>query len=835
MTKLYINSGPMEGASPELKGEVTFIGRASDNDLQIKDRSVSRKHIKIIGKNNRFFIEDLGSENGTWINGKPIKPGYEFEVEEGFPIAIGDTLISLGKKCSEDNSQRKYSISISGEVSGSKKDLSYKERRITNQRELELIYELSSVLMQSLDTREICEKIMDSLFSRFKRIDAGAIILVDDNTGELKEVITMSRDKRKSNKGIYSQTIVNRVIRNGRAVMMSDTSQEDEENLSDSIVEYKIKSIMCVPLISKSKTRGVIYVHSAKEPYGFRKDDLFLLTGLSYPAAVTLENALLYSKRMQAEEALQKARDELEKRVEERTDELTRTNALLRKSEEKYRNLFDNISDFIFTHDLEGRFLTVNRVAAKTLGYTPEDLIGRPISDFMLPEYRQTFYEEYLAQIKQEGSLDGVLKYLARDSSQHYIEYRNVLVDQEGKEPYVSGIGRNVTDRILNRREVRKLEQQLQHAQKMEAIGTLAGGIAHDFNNLLMGILGNTSLMTLDMGEDHSQYERLKTIEQHVRLGADLTKQLLGFARGGKYEAKTTDVNELVRNSSEMFGRTNKEIAIHSKYQEDLLAAELDRGQIEHVLLNLYVNAWQAMPGGGELYIETENVTLDDHYVKPYKMNPGRYVKISITDTGIGMDKATQRRIFEPFFTTKEMGRGTGLGLASAYGIVKNHGGYINVYSEKNEGTTFRIYLPASEKEISEKMELTERFVKGTGTLLLVDDEDIVIGVGEQMLKTLGYEVLLARSGKEAIEIYTDNQDRVDMLILDMIMPGMGGGEAYDRMKEINPDIKALLSSGYSMDGQATEILKRGCNGFIQKPFNLNELSEKIREILANE
>lgn len=181
------------------------------------------------------------------------------------------------------------------------------------------------------------------------------------------------------------------------------------------------------------------------------------------------------------------------------------------------------------------------------------------------------------------------------------------------------------------------------------------------------------------------------------------------------------------------------------------------------------------------------------------------------------------------------MGRGIGLGLASAYGILKNHGGYINVYSEKGEGATFSIYLPASEKEISVEKEMTKRVVRGTGTLLLVDDEDIVIGVGEQMLKTLGYEVLLARSGKEALEIYTDNQDRVDMLILDMIMPNMSGGETYDKLKEINPDIKILLSSGYSMEGQATEILKRGCNGFIQKPFSVNELSEKIGEILAEE
>jgi CheY-like chemotaxis protein len=339
--------------------------------------------------------------------------------------------------------------------------------------------------------------------------------------------------------------------------------------------------------------------------------------------------------------------------------------------------------------------------------------------------------------------------------------------------------------------------------------------------------------MTLDIDEEHPQYERLKSIEQHVRLGADLTKQLLGFARGGKYEANTTDVNKLVRNSSEMFGRTKKEISIHSKYHEDLGLVELDRGQMEHVLLNLYVNAWQAMPEGGKLYIETDNITLDEHYVKPYKVKPGRYVKISIADTGIGMDKATQQRIFEPFFTTKEMGRGTGLGLASVYGIVKNHGGYINVYSEKEKGTIFKIYLPASEKKIPEKMELSEKVVKGTGTLLLVDDEDRVIDVGEQMLKTLGYSILVARSGKEAIEIYKDNQDRVDMVILDMIMSDMSGGETYDRLKEISPGIKVLLSSGYSIEGQATEILNRGCNGFIQKPFSMSELSEKIGNILA--
>jgi len=309
----------------------------------------------------------------------------------------------------------------------------------------------------------------------------------------------------------------------------------------------------------------------------------------------------------------------------------------------------------------------------------------------------------------------------------------------------------------------------------------------------------------------------------------------VGFARGGKYEARPTDINELIKRSSDMFGRTKKEITIHTRCQKSIWTVEVDQGQIEHVLFNLYINSWQAMTGPGHLYLETENVLLDENYGKPYTVKPGRYVKISITDTGVGMDKETQQRIFEPFFTTKEMGRGTGLGLASVYGIIKNHGGYINVYSERNEGTTFRIYLPVSEKEVPGEKKPPEMVVKGTEALLLVDDEDIIIDVGKQMLKALGYEVLVARGGQEAIQIYKNNRHKVNMVILDMIMPDMGGGETYDRLKELTPDIKVLLSSGYSINEKASEILERGCNGFIQKPFDLRDLSGKIREILGKD
>jgi CheY-like chemotaxis protein len=240
------------------------------------------------------------------------------------------------------------------------------------------------------------------------------------------------------------------------------------------------------------------------------------------------------------------------------------------------------------------------------------------------------------------------------------------------------------------------------------------------------------------------------------------------------------------------------------------------------------------MPGGGDLYLQSENVSFDQNHAKPFGVEHSRYVKLSITDTGAGMDEATRRRIFDPFFTTKEMGRGTGLGLASVYGIVKNHGGVIEVKSQKGEGTTFTIHMPASDKEVIEEKEVSGEALifKGTETVLLVDDEDRIVDIGEKTLKYMGYKVLIARTGKEALERYKKNPAGIDIVILDMIMPEMGGGEVYDRLKEINPHVKVLLSSGYSINGEATEILERGCNGFVQKPFSMKELSQRVREIL---
>ena len=503
--------------------------------------------------------------------------------------------------------------------------------------------------------------------------------------------------------------------------------------------------------------------------------------------------------------------------------ERKRAKEALRESEEKYSNLFHKSNDAIIIHDLEGKIIDSNNKVLEQFGWSKSEILALKVSDLHpSKEHEKSLWA--FGKIVQDGFVSFEVDFIKKTGELFTGEVSSSFFEI-GTKKVIQGIIRDVTDR-------KKLEAQLIQAQKMEAIGTLAGGIAHDFNNLLMGIQGRASLMLMDTATTHPYYEHLQEIEDYVKSAADLTKQLLGFARGGKYEVRSTDLNELIKNQNRMFGRTKKEITIRGIYEKNLWVAEVDQGQIEQVLLNLYVNAWQSMPGGGDLYIQTENITLDENYTKPFEVKPGKYVKISVTDTGVGMDETTRQRIFDPFFTTKEIGRGTGLGLATVYGIIKNHEGFINVYSEKGEGATFNIYLPASEKEVIEERELAKDVLKGTETVLLVDDENVIIYAVERFLKEMGYKTLIARSGKETVKIYKKNKDKIDMVILDMIMPDMGGGETYDRLKEINPDIKVLLSSGYSLNDRATKILERGCNGFIQKPYRSRELSQKIREIL---
>jgi PAS domain S-box-containing protein len=550
----------------------------------------------------------------------------------------------------------------------------------------------------------------------------------------------------------------------------------------------------------------------------------------------------------QAEEALKRAHDNLESRVAERTQDLLTANEQLkqeigerkqaeeslRESEEEYSTLVENSLTGIYI-DCDGKIVFANRRFAKTYGYSRKELVGMESWKLVHPDDRALTDQIRAKRLNGEKAPRVYeARGLTKDGETIWIVRRNTRIEYQGR-PAVLGNIVDITGHKRAEEEKNELQAQLQQAQRMEAIGTLAGGIAHDFNNLLMGIQGNVSLMYLDMDPAHAYYERLKNIEKQIRSGSRLTSHLLGYARKGKYEVMPINLNQLAVEACETFIRTKKNITVDRELAEDLFAIDADPSQIEQVLLNLCVNATDAMPDGGDLIVKTMNT--DDKKMKSslYDPKPGKYVQLTVTDTGMGMDKKTAEHIFDPFFTTKKRGRGTGLGLASAYGIVKAHGGYIDVKSKQGHGTTFSICLPASENRVQQVARTPVEVIKGTGTVLLVDDEEVILEVGQDLLEAMGYRILVARDGKEGVRVYKKNWDKIDIVVMDMVMPNMGGGEAYDRIREINPNVKVLLSSGFSIDGEASEILDRGCDGFIQKPFNMKKLSGKIMEILDKE
>ncbi|MGD9216142.1 MAG: PAS domain S-box protein, partial [Desulfobacteraceae bacterium] len=494
------------------------------------------------------------------------------------------------------------------------------------------------------------------------------------------------------------------------------------------------------------------------------------------------------------------------------------------ESEEKYRLLVENAKDAIFIYQ-DGSFRFSNHQAlemAKRIGM-PE--LRKPLSEYIHPndrDYPDRLQNRLSGLDKKPHAM--VFRVKSKEGDTIWLELNTVNLTWQQK-PATLNFVRDIT-------RDKGLERRVQDAQRMESLGTLAGGIAHDFNNLLMGIQGNVSLMYLDVEDDKQFTEKLQSIENCVESGSRLTKQLLGFARGGKYVVKPSDMNKILENSADMFGRTRKSVTIQCNYEEQLWTVMVDANQIEQVLVNLFVNAWQAMQKGGNLYLTSENVWLDEVFVRPHEVPPGRYVKISVADTGKGMDESTKRRIFEPFFTTRELGMGTGLGLASAFGIIKNHHGIITVKSRLGKGSTFCIYLPATDQAPELEKISSESIEMGSETILLVDDEPYIIDVAKMMLKGLGYTIITTSSGVDAVDIYKKKKESIDLVVLDLVMPDLGGESIFNMIRKINPKIKVLFASGHYMSDQTRALLQTSSSDFLQKPFNLRQLSTKIRCIL---
>ena len=386
--------------------------------------------------------------------------------------------------------------------------------------------------------------------------------------------------------------------------------------------------------------------------------------------------------------------------------------------------------------------------------------------------------------------------------------------------------------------ELKMLQIQLHQSQKMEAIGVLAGGVSHDFNNILMGIQGHLSLMQIDINDVEKAQSHTKQIERLVKTAADLTRRLLGFARGGKYQISVLNLNELIPLALNIFAPTRKDIIVHESYDKQLYFVDADQTQLEQVLVNLLINASQAMPEQGEIFIKTENIFIEEDHEYPFEVHSGKYIRVTIKDTGIGMDQEIQRKIFDPFFSTKTTHdqKGRGLGLSTVYGIVKNHDGFILVESEKGDGSRFHICLPASDKvevqEIIENSHDIKQMQRGSETILLVDDEKEIINIGKNFLEKLGYTPLVAHNGLEAVEMFKIHKDEISLIVLDLIMPEMNGTQAFAEIKKIKEDAKILISTGYAVDDKIEGLLNQGCQGFIRKPFSLHEFSYALRKVL---
>lgn len=498
-------------------------------------------------------------------------------------------------------------------------------------------------------------------------------------------------------------------------------------------------------------------------------------------------------------------------------------------SEEKYRSLFNSVRDGIFQCDANGSITSINKAGAEILGFqSPVEVIATGLRwvDIYLHDKD---HARTVANILEEGEIKNV-EFMARRRNGEEFPAEGSAVSQIDKSGRVTGYDGTFRDISVRKR----LEAQLIQSQKMESIGLLAGGIAHDFNNILGGILGYASLLKSLVQPEDKIYAHLTTIERSATRAAELTSKLLAFARGGKYVVKPVDINASVEETARLLrGTLDKSIDLKEELEQGLRAIEADASQIQQVLMNLCVNARDAMPLGGQLRITTRRIPLRDAFLSSQQdLRNTEYISVAVSDTGTGIEPATLEKIFDPFFTTKEKGKGTGLGLATVYGIVKNHGGYIDVRSTVGVGTTFSLYFPTIEGDVLRQEESTDEYAVGRETILVVDDEDTMRALARDVLTPLGYTVIEAIHGREAIDVYARPGSKIDLVILDVAMPVMGGKEALSHLLKINHDVKVILSTGYAQDSRTREMMQMGVSGFIQKPYGSAELSRIVRSVL---
>ncbi|GEM_PF-329458 len=807
MLSLFVIDGPDKGKGIGLDSDVMIIGRSPKADFQVYDRSVSARHLRVVRQGNEFYVEDLHSTNGTYLNGVKLLPGKLERLNEGDTILLGSTLLSVERDFSLEGTlvQKDLSMKIVGEL-GEEEVL--KGRPLTKIKNFEVIYRLATALMESFDIYEILETVMSSLFDCLKRIDRGAILLLDEAKGEIKEIISRSRHPQDSTPLRYSKSIVQKVIQEQKPISMVDTERVQKIELSDSIRAMKIRSVMCVPLISRRQVRGAIYVDSLEKPHSFRKEDLHLLMALASPAAIAIENAIMYSN--------------LERMVESRTYSLRQAQERLKTSEERFRAIFDNMRSgvIVFQEGLGGSdfiIVDVNRAAQEIEGFYKEEVVGKSVRE-VYPGFQQLGILEVFREVYETGAYRRIPACFYSDPMRSGWREYDICRLPSGE---LVVIYDDVTERIRSQQEQEELQKRMLHAQKLESVGRLAGGVAHNFRNILQAILGNVEYLEIVEGENQHVREAVENITASVEKGVELIRSLLHFSRlRDEFTMSTLDMAETIQDTYRIIEKLfDKSIEI-SMELEPGLTIKGNQALLSQVFMNLFTNAHDAMPQGGRLE------------VKAWK--EGDKVLVKVSDTGHGMDKQTLERIFDPFFTDKEVGKGTGLGLTTVHGIVDEHGGKISVESKLGVGTTFTLEFPYADGKEPQEIGHAGTIHRGNGEkIMVVDDEATILHVLTGMIQKLGYKVKAIERGSEAVEEYETWHP--DLVLMDRNMPEIDGISCIKQILERDPDARIVIVSGYEQSGPQgiDENVRERIKGYMTKPCNLQQLSRVLAEVLG--
>jgi PAS domain S-box-containing protein len=517
---------------------------------------------------------------------------------------------------------------------------------------------------------------------------------------------------------------------------------------------------------------------------------------------------------------------------QEKGIKLQQTITELKKSEEEFRNLFNSISDLIYKQDMEGRFILVNPAIKQLFGYEMEEFIGHRPSKFMKPELQYEFDSRYLEVIKKQGHHEGIARYCKKNKEEIYIEYQSSLIKPDDDKPYINGIGRDVTEKVLSEKKVRKLQEQVTQAQKMESIGTLAGGIAHDFNNILYPIIGFTQLSQSELPKEHPVQENLTDILNGAKRARDVVKRILLFSRQKELELKPIILQPIIQESHKLLRSsipTNINLVLDLYDGKEFVLC--DASEIHEIILNLCTNSYHAIVGDkGEIIISLKK----QNSISELKLSPGEYLCLSVKDNGVGIPEKIRDKIFEPYVTTKDVGKGSGLGLSVVYGIVENYNGSIRIESDSRKGTEIKIFLPITTQVVAEEENQENKGLKTRGNerILFVDDEGSIVKLGVRALENSGYKVTGVKDSTKALEIFKSNPENFDLIITDMAMPGMVGSELSKKILDIRSDLPIIICSGYSenLDKMKAKGLK--VSAFLDKPLSVEDLVKNTREVL---